>query len=86
MIILERERTSTEVIMYIHYTYIFRSFSELHQRQPNRLRKKEEVMLLLNENGFKGLINPKRVYFCKRVSAFLIDETVIHIGGFDDEA
>ncbi len=27
--------------------------------------------------------NPKRVYFCKRVSAFLIDETVIHIGSDD---
>ena len=31
-------------------------------------------------NGFSGSINPKRIYRCKRVSAFLIDETMLQIG------
>jgi hypothetical protein len=29
--------------------------------------------------------NPKRLYCCKRVSSFLIDETIVQIGS-DDEA
>ena len=38
--------------------------------------------MLLYGNGFKGI--PKHVYCCKRVSAFLIDETMVQIGS--DEA
>jgi hypothetical protein len=47
------------------------------------LRKKEEALLLYGRNGFKGLI--QNVFtVVKRVSAFLIDETVVQIGS-DDE-
>jgi putative transposase len=31
-------------------------------------------------NGFRGSINPTCLYCCKRVSAFLIDETMLQIG------
>ena len=35
-------------------------------------------MLLLYGNGLR--FNPRRLYCCKRVSAFLIDETMVQIG------
>ena len=53
----------------------------IHQKQSNRLKKKEEEAMLPYGNGFKCSILPKHLYCCKRrVSAFLIDETMLQIG------
>jgi len=35
-------------------------------------------------NGFRGSINPRCLYCCKRVSAFLIDETMLQIGSSNE--
>ena len=35
-------------------------------------------------NGFRGSILPKHPYCCKRVSAFLIDETMLQIGSSNE--
>jgi putative transposase len=81
MIILKRERTSAEVIMYALYLYFlglsFRNTSKAIQ--PFEQEGRSHVAIWKWVQRF----NPKRVYFCKRVSAFLIDETVIHIGSDD---
>src|SRR5574342_536385 len=37
--------------------------------------------MLLSGNEWVQKFNPKQIYPCKRVSAFLIDETMIQIGG-----
>ncbi|MGA7044600.1 MAG: hypothetical protein WCF06_03725 [Nitrososphaeraceae archaeon] len=42
----------------------------------------QEGVMPLYGNGFRN--SPKRLYRCKRVSAFLIDETMLQIG--TDEA
>lgn len=36
--------------------------------------------MLLSGNEWVQKFNPKQIYPCKRVSAFLIDETMIQIG------
>jgi putative transposase len=83
MIIVERERTSTEIIMYALYLYFlglsFRNTSKAIQ--PFEVKGRSHVAIWKWVQRF----NPKRLYSCKRVSAFLIDETMIHIGS-DDEA
>jgi putative transposase len=82
MIIFERERTSTEVILYALYLYFlglsFRNTSKAIQ--PFEVKGRSHVAIWKWVQRF----NPKRLYSCKRVSAFLIDETMIHIGS--DEA
>jgi putative transposase len=82
MIIVERERTSAEVILYALYLYFlglsFRNTSKAIQ--PFEVKGRSHVAIWKWVQRF----NPKRLYSCKRVSAFLIDETMIHIGS--DEA
>ncbi len=82
MIIFERERTSAEVILYALYLYFlglsFRNTSKAIQ--PFDVKGRSHVAIWKWVQSF----NPKRLYSCKRVSAFLIDETMIHIGS--DEA
>jgi transposase-like protein len=48
----------------------------------NRLKKREEEVMLLCGNGLR--FSPKRLYHCKRVSAFLIDETMLQIGSSNE--
>ena len=74
MIIVERERTSTEVIMYALYLYFlglsFRNTSKAIQ--PFEEEGRSHVAIWKWVQRF----NPRRLYCCKRVSAFLIDETM----------
>jgi putative transposase len=83
MIIFERERTSAEVILYALYLYFlglsFRNTSKAIQ--PFDVKGRSHVAIWKWVQRF----NPKRLYSCKRVSAFLIDETMLQIGS-DDEA
>ena len=37
-------------------------------------------MVSQSGNGFRGSINPTRIYRCKRVPIFLIDEIMLQIG------
>jgi hypothetical protein len=72
--------------MYVcmYYTCIFQAqVSEIHRKQSNHLEKKEEAMLPYG-NGFRGSINPTRIYRCKRASAFLIDETMLQISSSNE--
>ena len=84
MIILERGRTSAEVIMYALYLYFlglsFRNTSKAIQPLFEDKGKRSHVAIWKWVQRF----NPKYVYCCKRVSAFLIDETMVQIGS--DEA
>jgi putative transposase len=78
MSIFERERTSEEVIMYALYLYFlglsFRNTSKAIQ--PFEEKGRSHVAMWKWVQRF----NPKRLYCCKRVSAFLIDETMVQIG------
>jgi putative transposase len=77
-IIIERERTSAEVILYALYLYFlglsFRSTSKAIQ--PFGKEGRSHVAIWKWVQRF----NPERLYHRKRVSAFLIDETMLHIG------
>ena len=80
MAIFERERTSTEVVMYSLYLY----FLGLSFR--NSIRAIE----LFVDNGRSHVAvwewvqkfnpNTEHIYPCTRVAAFLIDETMVQIG------
>ena len=83
MRLIERERTSAEVILYALYLY-FLGLS---------LRSTSKAIQPFGEEGRRSHVavwkwvqkfNPARIYHCKRVSAFIIDETMIQIGS--DEA
>ena len=78
MIIVERERTSTELIMYALYLYFlglsFRNTSKAIQPFEEEGRSHVAVWKWVQR------FNPKHLYCCKRVSAFLIDETMLQIG------
>jgi putative transposase len=78
MIIFERERTSAEVILYALYLYFlglsFRNTSKAIQ--PFEEKGRSHVAIWKWVQRF----NPKRLYRCKRVSAFIINETMIQIG------
>ena len=80
MIVLQRERTSAEVIMYALYLYFlglsFRSTSKAIQPFGEEGRGRSHVAIWKWVQRF----NPKRLYCCKRISAFLIDETMLQIG------
>jgi putative transposase len=77
-IIIERERTSAEVILYALYLYFlglsFRSTSKAIQ--PFGKEGRSHVAIWKWVQRF----NPERLYHRKRVSAFLIDETMLQIG------
>src|ERR1051326_8047177 len=76
-IIIERERTSAEVILYALYLYFlglsFRSTSKAIQ--PFGKEGRSHVAIWKWVQRF----NPERLYHRKRVSA-LIDETMLQIG------
>jgi|SRR5918994_4388427 putative transposase len=85
MSILEHERTSAEVIMYMPYTCIFCvSFRDTSKAIQPLFEEKGRSHVAIWK--WVQRFNPKHVYCCKRVSAaFLIDETmVVQIGS--DEA
>ena len=82
MSLFERERTSAETILYALYLYFLGlSNSEIHLKQSNYLEKREggrsHVVAVWK---WVQRFNPRRLYCCKRVSAFLIDETMVQIG------
>ena len=75
----ERNKTATVIVMYSLYLY----FLGLSLRNTSKALvifkdNKKEVMFLFG-TGFKGLQNIQ-YYKRKRVSAFIIDETVIQVG------
>lgn len=78
MFIVERERTSTGVIMYALYLY----FLGLSFRNTSKAIRPFEVEGRSHVAIWKWVqrFNPRRLYCCKRVSAFLIDETTLQIG------
>lgn len=77
MLVVKRERTSAEVVMYALYLY----FLGLSFRNTSRaLEPFDEKRSYVAVWKWVQKFNPKRVYHCKRVSAFLIDETMIQIG------
>ena len=82
MSIFERERTSAEVVMYALYLYFlglsFRNTSKAIQPFGEEGRSHVAIWKWVQR------FNPKLLYRCKRVSAFLIDETMLQIG--TDEA
>ena len=77
-IIIERERTSAEVILYALYLYFlglsFRSTSKAIQPFGKEGRSHVSIWKWVQR------FNPERLYHRKRVSAFLIDETMLQIG------
>jgi putative transposase len=79
MSIIGRERTSAEVIMYALYLYFlglsFRSTSKAIQPFGEEGRRSHVAIWKWVQR-----FNPRRLYCCKRVSAFLIDETMLQIG------
>jgi putative transposase len=82
MRLIERERTSGEVIMYALYLYFlglsFRSTSKAIQPFGEEGRRSHVAVWKWVQK-----FNPTRIYHCKRVSAFLIDETMLQIGHED---
>ncbi len=79
MSLFERERTSAEVILYALYLYFlglsFRNTSKAIQPFEKE-RGRSHVAIWKWVQRF----NPRRLYCCKRVCAFLIDETMVQIG------
>ena len=77
MFIVERERTSTEVIMYALYLYFlglsFRNTSKAIRRFEEEGRSHVAMWKWVQR------FTHRRLYCCKRVSAFLIDETTLQI-------
>ena len=75
MRIIERERTSAEVILYALYLYhlglSFRNTSRA--LQPFTERSHVAVWEWVQR------FDPKQVYPCKRIAAFLIDETQLYV-------
>jgi putative transposase len=83
MSIFERERTSTEVVMYALYLYFlglsFRNTSRAIQPFGEEGRSHVAIWKWVQR------FNPRRLYRCKRrVSAFLIDETMLQIGSSNE--
>jgi putative transposase len=80
MSIFERERTSAEVILYALYLYFlglsFRNTSKAIQPFGEEEGGKSHVAVWKWVQRF----NPRHLYRCKRVAAFLIDETMLQIG------
>jgi putative transposase len=79
MSLFERERTSAEIIMYALYLYFlglsFRSTSKAIQPFGEEGRRSHVAVWKWVQR-----FNPRRLYCCKRISAFLIDETMLQIG------
>jgi putative transposase len=80
MSLFERERTSAETIFYVLYLYFlglsFRNTSKAIQLFGKEGGRSHVVAVWKWIQRFK----PRVLYRCKRVSAFLIDETTVQIG------
>jgi putative transposase len=77
MRIIERERTSEEIILYALYLY----FLGLSLRSTSKaIQPFEEGRSHVAVWKWVQKFHPKHLYHCKRVSAFLIDETMLQIG------
>ena len=77
MRIIERQRTSEEIILYALYLY----FLGLSLRSTAKaIQSFEEGRSHVAVWKWVQKFNPKHLYHCKRVSAFLIDETMSQIG------
>jgi transposase-like protein len=77
MSLFERERTSAETVIYALYLY----FLGLSFRNTSRaIRPFGEDEGRSHVAVWVQRFNPRRIYRCKGVSAFLIDETTLQIG------
>jgi len=74
--ILERERTSTEVVMYALYLYFLGLSFRATARAIEPFAARSYVAVWYWVQKF----SPEQFYQCRRVSAYLIDETQIQIG------
>jgi putative transposase len=78
MRIIERERTSEEIIL---YTALYLYFLGLSLRSTSKgIQPFEEGRSHVAVWKWVQKFNPKHIYHCKTVSAFLIDETMLQIG------
>ena len=71
----KRERTSNEIVMYGLYLYFLGLSFRNVSRAIEPFVQRSHVAVWKWVQKF----NPKQIYPCKRVSAFLIDETMIQI-------
>ena len=76
MAIVERERTSAEIVMYALYLY----FLGLSFRNTSRALQPFVERSHVAVWEWVQRFDPKQVYPCKRIAAFLIDETQLQIG------
>ena len=72
----KRERTSSEITMYGLYLYFLGLSFRNVSRAIEPFIQRSHVAVWEWVQKF----NPKQIYPCKRVSTFLIDETMIQIG------
>lgn len=78
MAIVERERTSPEIVMYALYLYFLGLSFRNTARALEPFAERSHVAMWEWVQKF----DPKQVYHtCKRIAAFLIDETQMQIGG-----
>ena len=78
MSIVERDRTSTELVMYTLYLYFLGLSFRNTSKALEPFREKRSHVAVWN---WVQRFNPKIIYSRKRVTAFVIDETMIQIGG-----
>jgi transposase-like protein len=80
MAIVERERTSAEIVMYALYLYFLGLSFRNTARALEPFAERSHIAILEWVQKF----DPKQVYPCKRIAAFLIDETQMQIGGTEE--
>ena len=80
MSLVERERTSTELVMYALYLYFLGLSFRNTSKALEPFREKRSHVAVWN---WVQRFNPKIIYSRKRrrVTAFVIDETMIQVGG-----
>ena len=79
MSLVERERTSTELVMYALYLYFLSLSFRNTSKALEPFREKRSHVAVWN---WVQRFNPNIIYSRKRrVAAFVIDETMIQIGG-----
>ena len=76
MVIVERERTSAAIMMYALYLYFLGLSFRNTSRALEPFVERSHVAIWQWVQRF----DPKQVYPCKRIAAFLIDETQLQIG------
>lgn len=76
MAIVERERTSAEIVMYALYLYFLGLSFRNTSRALQPFLERSHVAVWEWVQRF----DPKQIYPCKRIAAFLIDETQLQIG------